>query len=171
MQRLMMCSSRSGGRARRSGTDASRWARVVFMVRILERGSDIHATEPHTVGMRVEFFRPEDPEKVVAVVSWDGHEAVLESAEDPATGAAVTRVFRPAPVATDDPSLITSAGSGVSLVEPGTLRWFRAAALTRGPKAGLSPRFLVSAPVGSGFDPASNYRSFRDQVARISLTD
>lgn len=121
--------------------------------------------------MRVEFYRPDAPETVVAVATWDGSEAVLESAEDPATGAAVTRVFRAVPVATDDASLRTSAGSGVSMVEPGTLAWFRAAALTRAPKVGLTPRFQMDAPVGSGYDPAANYRSFRDQVARISLRD
>lgn len=121
--------------------------------------------------MRIDFYHPDDPDTVVAVVEWDGTQAHLVRADGQATGAAVTRIFRAVPVTSDDPSLRTNAGQGASTIEPGTLQWFRAAALVRAPKVGLTPRFVADAPSGSGFDPASNYRSFRDQVARISATD
>lgn len=121
--------------------------------------------------MRVDFYHAEEPEKIVATASWDGREAVLDRADDPATGAAVTRIFRAVPVVSDDPALRSSAGRGATVVEPGTLEWFRAAAQVRAPKVGLSARFIATVRVGSGYDPASNYRPFETQVERITQRD
>ena len=118
--------------------------------------------------MRIEFFRAEDPDQVVGSIRWDGREAFLERAEDAATGAAIKRIFRPTPVVTDDPSLRTLGGHGDSVIEPGSLTWLRAAASVRGPQSGLTPRFVAPVKPGEGYDPASNYRTFQEQVARIA---
>lgn len=121
--------------------------------------------------MRVEFYRQEAPDTVVGSVRWDGREPVLEHAEDGATGAAITRIFRATPVVTDDASLRTLSGHGDSVLEPGSLEWLRAAALTRAPTAGLTARFVTQVRPGEGYDPAANYRTFQEQVERIAVAD
>jgi len=118
--------------------------------------------------MRVEFYRAEDPAQVVGAAVWDGHEGLLESAEDGATGSAIVRIFRLTPVVTSDASLRTLSGKGDSVVEPGSLNWFRAAALSRAPRVGLTPRFVPEVRPGSGFDPAAQYRTFDDQMTRLA---
>ena len=121
--------------------------------------------------MRIEFYRQDAPDAVVGTVRWDGREVILEGAEDGATGAAITRIFRASPVVTDDASLRTLSSHGESVIEPGSLDWLRAAALTRAPKVGLTPRFLAPVKHGEGYDPASNYRTFEQQIARIAASD
>ncbi len=121
--------------------------------------------------MQVEFYRPEDPETVVGVARWNGNEAELERAEDGATGAAIVRIFRSTPVVADDASLRTLSGKGESVMEPGSLDWFREAALVRGPKVGLTPRFVPVVRSGEGFDPAAQYRTFSDQMSRFASED
>jgi len=118
--------------------------------------------------MRVEFYRAEDPTKVVGEAVWDGREAHLDSAEDGATGSAIVRIFRQTPVVTNDASLRTLSGKGDSVIEPGSLDWFRAAAFTRSPRVGLTPRFMPVIRPGSGFDPAAQYRRFGDQMTRLA---
>jgi hypothetical protein len=118
--------------------------------------------------MRVEFYREGSPETVVGAAAWEGREAVLLKAEDEATGHAILRIFRPTPVATSDASLRTLSGHGESVVEPGSLEWFRQAAVVRAPKVGLVPRFIPNVENGAGFDPAAQYRPFRDVMARLA---
>jgi hypothetical protein len=117
--------------------------------------------------VRVEFHRPEDPQDVVGSADWDGRRAVVR-ADDDEVRAALERVFRPAPVVIDDASLRHLGASGESVVQPGGLEWFRAAAIVRSPEAGLVPRFVATAPAGAGWDPAANYRRFSEQVRRIT---
>ncbi len=121
--------------------------------------------------MQVEFYRAEDPETVAGIARWNGNEAELERAEDAATGAAIVRIFRATPVVTDDASLRTLSGKGESVIEPGSLDWFREAALVRGPKVGLTPRFVPVIRPGDGFDPAAQYRTFTEQMARLAAED
>jgi hypothetical protein len=118
--------------------------------------------------VRIEFHRPDDEEKrTVATAVWDGHAAAVSS-EDEDLRASVQRVFRPTPVAIDDPSYRSMGTSGVVVVAPGDLGWFRAAAIVRAPaEAGLVPRFVPEI-VENGYDPAGNYRGFEEQVERLS---
>ena len=117
--------------------------------------------------MRVEFYRPEDPKAVVAVASWDGHEAVIERTNGEATGAAVHRIFRATPVAVDDASLRTLGAHGEAMIQPGSLKWFREAAIARAPKAGLAARFVPEVGLNRGFDPAAQYRKFDDVIESL----
>jgi hypothetical protein len=117
--------------------------------------------------MRAEFFRPDAPDEVLAVVAWDGRSAHVEMAEQ-SVREALERVFRPSPlVVTDVPSLSTGT-TGETVVEPGDLDWFRAAAIVRGKREGLAVRF-VSETAG-GWDPAGAYRSMRAWVADRETT-
>jgi hypothetical protein len=101
--------------------------------------------------MRADFFRPDAPDDVIGTVEWDGQRAVPE-AEDARVREALTRIFRPSSVALDDRSMRPPGAAGVTVVEPGDLEWFRAAALVRAPKEGFSVRFVTTAP--GGWDPA-----------------
>ncbi|MEX1046647.1 MAG: hypothetical protein WD757_04570 [Actinomycetota bacterium] len=116
--------------------------------------------------MRVEFYRPDDSQKVVAVARWDGREAVIDGADDESTGAAVARIFKPTPVVVDDPSLRTLGVHGESMLQPGSLKWFREAAWTRAPKSGLAVRFVPEVGPERGYDPAAQYRDF-DEVIEL----
>ncbi|HEX9377627.1 MAG TPA: hypothetical protein VGB19_15490 [Actinomycetota bacterium] len=116
--------------------------------------------------MRAEFYRPDDPEKVVATARWDGRRAQIES-DDDAARASVRKILRPTPVVVDDGSLRPLGSSGESVVQPGTLEWFRAAAQARAAPEGLRARLVPEALAHTGWDPASAYRTFRQVVADL----
>ena len=115
--------------------------------------------------MLAQLYRPDVPDTVVAVATWDGTQAQLDVKDPSVPG--LDRIFRPTPIAIDDPSLRHPGTSGPVVLQPGDLEWFRAALLTRAPELGLAVRFVSEAVVG-GFDPASPYRSFEDQVERLT---
>jgi hypothetical protein len=112
--------------------------------------------------MRAEFFRPEDPETVVGTAEWEAGSARVES-DDQKVRMALERIFRASPVGLDDPGLRDPSSSGVVVVEPGDLMWFRTAALLRGEKEGFEVRFVSRTP--GGWDPAGSYRPLDAWVA------
>ena len=113
--------------------------------------------------MRAELYRPEDPEKVVAVATWTDGRPSLEVLDDVA---GLDRVLRPTPVVTDDPSLRPPGTRGEVMLEPGSSAWFRAALLTRAPEVGVTVRFVAERITG-GWDPAAAYATFEEQVERL----
>ena len=117
--------------------------------------------------MDVELYDPDDEQKLaVATARWDG-EHVTITAEDTDLRERLAHAFRRAPVALDDASLRRLGTSGVVVLQPGDLEWFRAVAETRVPKeTGLASRFVAKTVVG-GYDPAANYRPFGEQVERL----
>ena len=115
--------------------------------------------------MRAELYQPE-PERVVAVAGWSGTGASMEVIE-PVEG--LDRVLRPTPVVVSDPALLPRGARGEAVLQPGSLEWFRAALLTRAPPLGLAVRFVVD-DVRNGWDPAANYRTFDEQVRRLTAT-
>lgn len=115
--------------------------------------------------MRAELYRPEEPETVVAMATWSDRRATIEP-----SGAAVDgleRLLRPTPVVVEDASLRHLGTHGESLLQPGSLDWFRAALATRAPSIGLAVRF-VAGEITNGWDPAANYRTFAEQADRIT---
>jgi hypothetical protein len=118
--------------------------------------------------VKIEFHHPDDEERrTVAIATWSGRAATVTSDDDDLR-AALQRVFRPAPVAIDDASYRRMGTSGVVVVPPGDLGWFRAAAIVRAPaETGLVPRFVPEV-TENGYDPAGNYRDFEAQVERLS---
>ncbi|MBI4260882.1 MAG: hypothetical protein HY658_09990 [Actinobacteria bacterium] len=119
--------------------------------------------------MRVEFYRSDDPDTVAGVAAWDGRRAAVE-ADDDGVREAIARLFRPAPVVVDDASLRSLGSRGVSVLQPGSLQWFRAAALTRAAEAGLVARVVPGVTGQAGWDPAAAYRSFRESDDRIAAS-
>jgi hypothetical protein len=115
--------------------------------------------------LRAEFARPEDPSTVVGRAAW-GARGIEIVAENDAVGAALHRIFRPIPIAVDDPSLRPAGTSGPILLQPGTLRWFGAAARMRAEAEGLRARLIPEAEAGIGWDPAAAYRGFDESVDR-----
>jgi hypothetical protein len=113
--------------------------------------------------MRAEFFRPDKPEEVLAVVAWDGHGPSIESADN-SVMESLERIFRASPV-TREPE---GRGKASSVIEPGDLNWFRTAAMTRGEREGLAVRFVSETP--GGWDPAGTYRSMGAWVADRETT-
>jgi hypothetical protein len=115
--------------------------------------------------VRAELYRPDAPESVVAIATWSDGRANLEVL-DPSIERLDTLV-RPTPVVVDDPSLRPPGTHGEALLEPGSSAWFRAAMQTRAEPLGLRVRFVAGQIVG-GWDPAASYRSFDEQVDRMS---
>jgi hypothetical protein len=115
--------------------------------------------------MRAELYRPEEPDRPVAVATWDGRSARLEVLEGAPEGTA--EVLRPTPVVVEDPSLRRLGTHGEVLLHPGTFEWFREALRTRAEGLGLAVRF-VPVRIEGGWDPAATYRTFEEQVERIT---
>ena len=113
--------------------------------------------------MRAEFFRPDAPDEVVGSAEWDGRRAVLR-AEDDDVRATLQRVFRVSPVVTPDPAARPTGSRADAILEPGTLEWFREAAVVRGDAEGLSARFVSTTP--GGWDPAGSYLPMEQWVSR-----
>jgi hypothetical protein len=115
--------------------------------------------------IRAELYRPDDPETVVAVATWNDGSPKVE-----ATGAEIEglgSLLRPTPVVVDDPSLRPLGSAGEVALAPGSLEWFRSALQTRASGLGLAARFVVDEVV-NGWDPAANYRTFQDQARRLA---
>lgn len=117
--------------------------------------------------MRAELYRADAPETPVAAASWDGSTAHIEALAGPIEG--LDGILRPIPVVADDASLRSQGTHGPTLLQPGSLEWFRAALLARAPALGLSVRF-VPGIVEGGWDPAAQYRTFEEQVDRLDAT-
>jgi hypothetical protein len=115
--------------------------------------------------VRAELYRADDPEMLVAVATWSHGRATLEVIDPSVQG--VDALLRPTPVVVDDPSLRGPGTHGESLLEPGSFGWFRAALVQRAEGLGLRVRFVAPEIVG-GWDPASSYRSFDEEVERLA---
>lgn len=120
--------------------------------------------------MRAEFYRDRNGGQDAAVATWDGRRVSIE-ASDADARSALERVFRLVPVVVDDAALRSLGANGESLIQPGSLEWFRAAAFTRGPAEGLAVRVVPEVVGKGGWDPAAAYRTFRDAMDRIITKD
>jgi hypothetical protein len=117
--------------------------------------------------MKVELHRPDEPDTLVATVSWtDGQPAV--DTQDDILRATLVKVFRRTPVVVDDASYRRMGTAGEVMIQPGDLEWFRAVVQARIPaETGLAARFVPGISAG-GFDPAAGYRSFEAQIERLT---
>jgi hypothetical protein len=111
--------------------------------------------------IRAEFFRPRTPETVIGAVEWDGRRPRIE-AKNTAVRDVLTRIFRPTAVPIDDASTRPLGASGETVLEPGDLDWFIAAARTRSKTERLGFRFVAT--MSGGWDPAGSYRPIRAWV-------
>jgi hypothetical protein len=104
---------------------------------------------------------------LVASVSY--REGAIEvDCEDQELAAKIQNAYRRIPVVTDDHSYRRLGTYGEVLVQPGDLEWFRAVSFVRVPsETGLLPRFVPGITEG-GYDPASGYRRFEEQIERLS---
>ena len=124
--------------------------------------------------MRIEFApRPEgstpgagDSDEPVGAAVWRDGAPVIEADEQP-VHEALQRVFRPVPVRTEDPSYRRFGTAGDTVLQPGTLEWFRAAAFERARSEGLQARLVPGVSSEAGWDPAAQYRSFEESVERF----
>lgn len=116
--------------------------------------------------MRAEVYRSNDAESVLATAHWSrGGGSTLDVAATEVDG--LDRLLRRTPVVVRDPSLLPQGSRGESVLQPDSLEWFRAALITRVETLGLSVRF-VAEDVRNGWDPAANYRRFREQAERLA---
>jgi hypothetical protein len=114
--------------------------------------------------VRIEFRRPDAHDAVGAAV-WDDGRVRIEAADDKVR-AALARIFRPTPVATDDPAYRRQGTYGEVVLHPGRLDWFRAAAFARAREFDLVPTVVPSAREG-GWDPAAAYLTFGEVIERL----
>jgi hypothetical protein len=119
--------------------------------------------------VRVELYRPSpaegEPESVVAIAAWRDARASIEVVDPSVPG--LNDLLRPTAVAVDDPSLRALGTSGEALLQPGDRAWFMAAVTARGRALGLGVRALPDGGPG-GWDPASQYRRFDQQVEKLA---
>lgn len=115
--------------------------------------------------MRAELYRPEAPDRVVAVATWSASGVSIDVRDPSVQG--LERLLRATPVVASDPSLLPVGSRGDSVLSPGSLEWFRAALLSRSTTLELAVRFVAD-DVRNGWDPASNYRTFADQSSRLA---
>lgn len=117
--------------------------------------------------MNVEFYDPEDEQKLaVATARWDGAEVTI-TCEDAGVRDKLAHAFRRVPVGVDDASRHRLGTHGIVVLQPGDLEWFRAVAETRVPaETGLAARFVPGEVLG-GYDPAAGYRPFDEQLERL----
>ena len=119
--------------------------------------------------MRAEIYRPpaaeDEPDTVVAVATWTNGGTSIDVLDPTIEG--IEAVVRATPVAVDDPALRSLGTRGEVLLQPGDLEWFLAAVRSRARALGLSVRFVARARRG-GWDPASQYRRFEEQVERLA---
>jgi hypothetical protein len=108
--------------------------------------------------------RPKPPPEILGRARWEGNRVVVEATGD--VEAALLRVFRLTAVSAEDPAQRSKGSSGPSVIQPGSLEWFRWAAQARAADEGLEVRLVASGDPG-GWDPAANYRPFREQVRRL----
>jgi hypothetical protein len=116
--------------------------------------------------MRAEVYRPNDEGTVVGEAVWDGRAVRIET-EDDSVRTSLARIFRLTPVVVADTSLRPLYAGGEVVVNPGSLEWFREAALTRADREGLRVRLVPEAQGRGGWDPASAYRTFRQAATRL----
>ena len=115
--------------------------------------------------MRAEFFRPDSPDRAVGEAIWNGT-GVDVTSEQQEVLVALRRIFRPVPVAIDDPALLPPGSSGPTVLQPGALNWFMAAARARSKQEGLGVRLHAPVQGAMGWDPAGVYRPFNEQIER-----
>jgi hypothetical protein len=108
----------------------------------------------------------DDPERVMGSAVWDGTKIAIQADDDAATQK-VWRIFRPTAVAVDDPSWRAAGSAGPVVYQPGSLRWFQAAARVRAEAEGLRARFVPTVTGALGWEPAGAYRPFTEAVERI----
>ena len=112
--------------------------------------------------MQIEFHRPDSADDTLGIARWvDGRPEI--EAEDDQIRAALSRIFRPTPVATDDASHRRQGTHGDVLIQPGGLEWFRAAAFARAGDFDLVARAVPDVREG-GWDPAAQYRTFGETI-------
>lgn len=117
--------------------------------------------------MRAEFSRIDDERaEVVAGATWEGADVRIDAA-DGSVRDALARIFRPSPLAIDDPALRAAGTAGPVELQPGSLPWFVGAARTRSETEGLRVRLVPGGAGGLGWDPAGTYRGFSEQVERM----
>ncbi len=127
--------------------------------------SDGSNAPPPAERVRAELYRPDDPATTVAIATWSRGGPALEVLDPSIEG--LEGLLRPTSIVVDDPSLRAPGTHGESLLEPGSSGWFRAALLSRAQALGLRVRFVATEIVG-GWDPAASYRSFDEQIDRLT---
>jgi hypothetical protein len=118
--------------------------------------------------VRAELYRPApaegEPETIVAEATWEDARASIDVRDASVRG--LEGLVRPTPVAVEDPTLRAQGTHGAVLLQPGDREWFVAAVRTRAEALGLAVRF-VPEPGPGGWDPASQYRTFDEQIERL----
>jgi hypothetical protein len=109
--------------------------------------------------MKAVFFAADRPDTPIASVTWSKDGPTIP-ADDDAARAEMEAIFHRIPVVVDDPSLRSFGTAGPVVLQPGTVRWFRAAAEVRGTRRGLQVRFVADDAEPVGWDPAGAYRPF-----------
>ena len=117
--------------------------------------------------MEAQFFKASDTDTVVGTARWTGG-GVETQAEEDDVASALRRIFRPVAVLTEDAALRSFGTSGPVVLEPGSVRWFVAAARSRAHAQGLGVRFASQRDSEMGWDPAGAYLPFLAVVERLA---
>lgn len=117
--------------------------------------------------MRVEFYRSDAPDTIVATATWR-RPSVSVDTEDDALRDRLVLAFRPTPAVVAVPTSPQQGTKGETVVQPGTLEWFRTVAQGRASvESGLAARFVPGIGEG-GYDPAAQYRTFEESMEGLA---
>jgi hypothetical protein len=117
--------------------------------------------------VRADFYRDADGSaEPVGTATWSQSGITVEARTEDARSI-LARIYRPTPVAVDDPSLRSFGTSGEVVLQPGSVPWFLAVARTRGQEEGLRVRFVTDDAAVMGWDPAGAYRTFMSSAERL----
>jgi hypothetical protein len=117
--------------------------------------------------VKVEFHLPDAPDDVLVVAAWHDGEVEVTSQDDTRRGR-VEKAYRRTPVVVDDGAYRRLGTRGEVVIQPESLRWFRAVTQSRAQsETGLVARMVPDVRRGAGYDPAAAYRPFEEQLERL----
>jgi hypothetical protein len=118
--------------------------------------------------VRAEFYRDvQGSKELVGTATWTGWGITVDARTEDARSL-LRRILRSTAVAVDDPSLRSFGTNGEVVLQPGSMRWFMAAARSRGQTEGLQVRFVAEDAAALGWDPAGAYRTFSSSAERLA---
>jgi hypothetical protein len=118
--------------------------------------------------VRAEFYRDAQGSKeLVGTATWTDTGTTVDARTDDGRSI-LGKIFRPTPVAVDDPSLRSFGTLGDVVLQPGSMRWFLAAARSRAEHEGLEVHLVAEDAAALGWDPAGAYRTFVSSAERLA---
>ena len=123
----------------------------------------------HTVGLVPHRERTRAHELAAQAAKWLSDQGVsVRVPEDDAGPCGLEHLACPQSEFARGLDVVISLGArGESVIQPGSIEWFRAAAFDRAEREGFAVRVVPEVTGQGGWDPAAAYRTFREDMTRL----